>query len=1015
MTLPRSVERLIQILSDHFDHYKSTSYNETQLRREFLDPLFKALGWDIDNEAGYASLYKDVVHEDAIKIGGSTKAPDYCFRIGGTRKFFLEAKKPSASIKDSIPAAYQLRRYAWSAKLALSILSDFEEFSVYDTRVRPFPTDKSSTARVFYCTFDEYHEKWEEIASIFSRESVLKGSFDKYADAAKKNRGTAEVDDAFLEEIERWRELLAKNIAFRNAGLSERDLNFAIQKIIDRIIFLRICEDRGTEDYGRLRELRAGSNTYESMRDYFIEADARYNSGLFHFKDEHGYQSEPDRLTLDIRIDDKPLKDILRNLYYPESPYEFSVLPADILGQVYERFLGKTISLSPGHKAKIEEKPEVRKAGGVYYTPTYIAEYIVENTLGSLLNGTNKSLPSPITVSKAAELKILDPACGSGSFLIVAYQYLLDWHQARYIENADHHARGKNPKIYQSSGGEYRLTTKERKRILINNIFGVDIDPQAVEVTKLSLLLKILEGETEQIVQRDWVKQRERILPDLGKNIHCGNSLVEPDFYRNKQAQLLDQDARIKINALDWQSTFLETMARGGFDCVIGNPPYVRQEGLKELKDYFSEKYLAASGTADLYVYFLEKAVRLLRDNGRASYVVSSSFLKTNFGKPLRRTLKEHAAVTQITDFGGLPVFERAKDTYVCVPQFQKTKQPAKIVIRRIDSLNPIERDEQLYAAGYKVPHARFSEAEWSLRTDAEDRLFNRLLNDFPPLGETGVSLRYGIKTGFNEAFVLSNVEREEIISEDKRSAEIIFPLRGGRDCRRYLIEPKNEWLIFTRRGTDISHYPAIERHLQQWKEDLTPKTSRTQKRGRKPGRYKWFEIQDDVVYWKVFTRPKIIFPDICRFPRFCIDEENLFLTNTGYAIDSNDKYLLGFLNSRLFWWLIGQISIPFGTRAGEFRYRLIAQYMNRVPVKVIDPKHKSDKKKKDQVVDLVDRMLKLKQELSDEKNPQTGKFLGAQITSIDFDIEKLISDLFELTDDEIMLIEEKSFRTPKR
>ncbi|MEK7206373.1 MAG: type I restriction enzyme HsdR N-terminal domain-containing protein, partial [Pseudomonadota bacterium] len=250
MAAPKEILDLVRRFDEHKEAYKSGQYNETQLRREFLDPFFKALGWDIDNAQGHAEQYKDVIHEDSIKIGGNTKAPDYCFRIGGARKFFLEAKKPSIFIKQEIPPAYQLRRYAWSAKLPLSILSDFEEFAIYDCRIRPQQEDKASTARVFYCTYDQYAEKWDEIAAIFSKEAVLKGSFDKYAETNKRKKGTTEVDAAFLDEIESWRVHLAQNIALRNPELSQAALNYSVQQTIDRIIFLRICEDRGIEPYG---------------------------------------------------------------------------------------------------------------------------------------------------------------------------------------------------------------------------------------------------------------------------------------------------------------------------------------------------------------------------------------------------------------------------------------------------------------------------------------------------------------------------------------------------------------------------------------------------------------------------------------------------------------------------------------------------------------------------------------------------------------------------------------------
>jgi len=279
---PQEIIDLVARFELHVEAYKAGHYNETQLRRDYLDPFFKALGWDIDNSSGHAEAYRDVIHEDAVRIGAGLKAPDYGFRVGGTRKFFLEAKKPSVFIKEDIAPAYQLRRYVWTAKLPLSILSDFEEFAIYDCRVRPAKTDKASTARIFYCNYRDLPEKWDYIAAIFSKDAVLKGSFNKFAAENKAKRGTAEVDAAFLEEIERWRKELAQNLALRNAALTQRELNFAVQRIIDRIIFLRIAEDRGLEEYGRLVKLTERPAIYSQLCKLFKAADARYNSGLFH-------------------------------------------------------------------------------------------------------------------------------------------------------------------------------------------------------------------------------------------------------------------------------------------------------------------------------------------------------------------------------------------------------------------------------------------------------------------------------------------------------------------------------------------------------------------------------------------------------------------------------------------------------------------------------------------------------------------------------------------------------------
>ncbi len=394
-----------------------------------------------------------------------------------------------------------------------------------------------------------------------------------YAEADRLKKGTAGVGEAFLREIESWRDLLARNIALRNPSLSQRELNAAVTLTINRIIFLRICEDRGIEPYGQLQTLLNGAGVYARLVEIFYRAGDRYNSGLFHFLPEKDRQSPPDNLTLALAIDDKALKEIFRGLYDPDSPYEFSVLPADILGRVYEQFLGKVIRLTAGHQAKVEDKPEVKKAGGIFYTPKYIVDYIVGGTVGKLLTGR--------TPAQADRLKVLDPACGAGSFLIQAYQHLLDWYRDKYVEGGPKkRARGKKPVLYQAAGGEWRLTTAERKRILLNSIFGVDIDPQAVEVTKLSLLLKVLEGESGGTLMDRLKPFHGHALPDLSANIRCGNSLIGPDYYSG--AQLDPQgDDQSRINAFDWsgEKGFPEIMRSGGFDAVIGNPPWISLSG----------------------------------------------------------------------------------------------------------------------------------------------------------------------------------------------------------------------------------------------------------------------------------------------------------------------------------------------------------------------------------------------------------------------------------------------------
>lgn len=640
MPAPQAVLTLIENFERNLDAYRNGNYNETQVRRDFIDPFFKALGWDMDNSLGYAEAYRDVIHEDAIKVGISTRAPDYSFRVGGQRKFFLEAKKPSVSVKDAVEPAFQLRRYAWSAKLPLSIVTDFEELAIYDCRQKPDKNDKASKSRLFYCTFRDYPEKWDEIAAIFSKDAVLKGSFDKYAVSTKGKRGTTEVDSAFLEEIEGWRDLLARNIALRNSDLSQRELNFAVQQTIDRIIFLRICEDRGIEPYGRLMALQNGNNVYGRLREMFRAADDRYNSGLFHFSKEKSRAGAPDELTLHLDVDDKPLKEVFKNLYYPDCPYEFSVLGADILGSVYEQFLGKVIRLTAGNRAVVEDKPEVKKAGGVFYTPAYIVQYIVQHTVGKLLESK--------TSKQAAGISILDPACGSGSFLIGAYQYLLDWYLARYVEEgAEKHSKGKAARICPTAHGEWRLTTAEKKRILLEHIYGVDIDTQAVEVTKLSLLLKVLEGESGESLNSQMKLFQERVLPDLDRNIQCGNSLIGPDFY---DGQLdLDEEAAQRINVFDWQAAFPQIFKAGGFDAVIGNPPYgFHQIHSAHVKPYLKKKFDVTHGSFEHYFLFYEATLKLLKMSGIHGFIVPVTWLTIPSAYSLRKFILDNFWVREI-------------------------------------------------------------------------------------------------------------------------------------------------------------------------------------------------------------------------------------------------------------------------------------------------------------------------------------------------------------------------------
>ena len=451
----------------------------------------------------------------------------------------------------------------------------------------------------------------------------------------------------------------------------------------------------------------------------------------------------------------------------------------------------------------------------------------------------------------------------------------------------------------------------------------------------------------------------------------------------------------------------MEPEWEGGFDAVIGNPPYVRQESLSEFKRYFEEHYEAFHGTADLYAYFMERGVKLLRGGGLFSIIVSSSFLRATYGEPLRRTLKKHAAVRRIVDFGGLAVFANAKDTYACIPLLEKGAKPGPVEVSKVASLKNLKLAEHVAAKQYTIPHERLSPQAWSLKSDAEAAVFTKVMKAGRPLGEY-VEKRFvrGVTTGLNDAFIIDAETKRRLIAKDKRSAELIHPLLAGEDIRRYIFHETGLWLIFTRRGVDIDRYPAIQEHLAQWKDDLTPKRDKTVKRGRKPGRYEWYEIQDDVAYHEVFDGPKIVFPDICKGPRFSLDTGDHYLANTAYCLGTDDLYLLGLLNSRLFWFAIGNISIPFGIRAGEYRYRLIYQYMEKVPILVIDPSNAADKLRYDKMVTLVEQMLALHRQLAASRTPHEQTAIERQIVASDGQIDRLVYQLYGLSEEEIRIVE---------
>ena len=978
------LSQLTELFERNRKQYNTSAYDEANTRTDFIDKFFELLGWDIRNEQGYSEQYREVVREDKVTIGGKVKAPDYAFRIGGVRKFFVEAKKPSVNIKDDLEPAFQVRRYGYTAKLPLCILTDFEEFAVYDTRIKPSPSDKSSTARIFYCTFDEYHKYFDFIFNTFSKEAILKGSFDTYIQENKNKKGTSEVDKELLKLIESWRTDIAKNIALRNPSLNIYHLNTAVQKIIDRIIFLRIAEDKEMEEYGTLLgicgQLRPVPNScttssqktfdshetesgtvYQKLQAVFDKANAKYNSGLF----------KPHDWLRSLIIDDAVLSSIITGLYYPECPYEFSILPVEILGNIYEQFLGKIIKFrniggrvssdrtNTRHTALIEEKPEVKKAGGVYYTPQYIVRYIVENTLGVKIKGQ-----SPDAI---AQLKAVDPACGSGSFLVEAYQQLLNYHLDYYSSEKQRKQALKNGRIYETGKNIYKLTIEEKQRILLNNIYGVDIDGQAVEVTKLSLYLKLLENEGSETQGQLFKFSDMKLLPSLDSNIKCGNSLIGSDYYNEKDVSLFDDEAMRKINIFDWDKEFPEVFAQGGFDCVIGNPPYVfaRESGEKGMGDddktYYYSKYQTAKYQINLYHLFIEKGYLLLKDNGIFSYIIPNNWLTINSNKDLREFILQKANIS-IVNFK-YKVFEGA-DVDTCILNFENSKHN-----KTISLLECIEKAEYKLISKTETD-VFFATKEYIINIDLFKRSeFVALINKIEQ--NTCELKNYAeVKAGLQAYEVGKGIPKQTKNMKDKRvyhsrekHSDDYYQYLDGNDVKRYSITWENK------------EYLKYGKHL------AAPRNN-----------------------WDLFFSPRILVRQIPARPPYCINAcytESVMLNDRNSMniiyIKFNPKFLLGLLNSRL-------MSFWFEHKFGKLSREIFPQF--KINELASFPIPCSTEEQQSKLITLADQMLETQSRLLQAFSDEDKKLLEQRAAIIDKQIDNAVYKLYGLTEDEVKIVE---------
>lgn len=620
-----NLDRLEQLVSKYreskdYYHDPKNAYNETECRDEYINPLLECFGWDVHNTKGKLPQYKEVVVE---KFSNSAERPDYTLTLNGVSRIFVEAKKPGVDITRETEPAMQTRKYGWNAKHALAILTNFEHLLIYDTTNKPEEGDDASTSLYRRYSYEEYVEKYEEIAALISRENVYSGQYDEFVKTDFQNgaRFSTEIDETFLKQINKWRleigtYLYENKEEYQNIRL----LNDTVQDFINQIIFLRICEDRKLPLYMKLYETAEDRASLQAaLTAVFKEADKQYNSGLF----------KNDRPIFDLSCD--IIFDMIESLYYPKTPYLFTIIEPGILGKIYESFLAESLVLEDGKIALAQKKEYVYKS--VVSTPVEIVRYMVKSTLEPLCKGK--------TPEEILQIKIADIACGSGVFLEEACQYLVDYCMEWYAANDRAH-------LLVVEDGVEKLPFGDKKEILTNCIYGIDIDIHAVEVSKFSLLLKLIENETEPSV-----KSSKPILPGLEDHIKCGNSLVTGE---DIDGMTLTSEALISIAPFDWQEI------NGGqkFDVIIGNPPYVKTEDIKKLHTSAElavyKKYESFYKQYDKYYLFIEKALHLINENGLVCYIVPNKFLHTESAEKLRLMMKDR--IVKLDDFGSAQLFK---------------------------------------------------------------------------------------------------------------------------------------------------------------------------------------------------------------------------------------------------------------------------------------------------------------------------------------------------------------------
>lgn len=962
-TAHASVIALIDDFKAGEAHYLSPSYTEAAVRQDFIDKFFTALGWDVAHNYQKNPFQQEVKVEKAQRQEGSQaqKRADYAFHLAPdyrTVQFFVEAKKPSRTLRQNSEDYFQTAKYGWNSQTGISMLTDFEEFVIIDCRTKP-DLDTALTNEIKYFRYTDFRDAdtFAEIYWLFSREAVLGGNLRLYVEELERSRskgkrgrqgslfgGGLSIDDSFLEYIDNIRLQMAQAFYCGNPKLNPYELAEATQRTIDRLVFMRFLEDKQIEPENLLHNIANHSKPWHKFISECKRLDAKYNGIVFkpHFIDQNAF----------LGADQDLFRDIAADLDHTNTPYDFNYIPIHILGNIYERFLGKVITVSDG-KIAIEPKPEVRKAGGVYYTPKYIVDYIVKYTIGAQIAGKSPT--------KIAEMKFADIACGSGSFLIGAYDYLLEYHKNYYNQYPT--AAEKAGCIWNAEHGVWVLSIRQKQQILLNNIYGVDIDLQAVEVSQVSLFLKLLEDETMTTANEMQVLFHEKILPDLSGNIKCGNSLIGYEILDGELA--FSADERRKINPFDFAMAFPQVFRRSesGFDALIGNPPYVKVDDKTQLA-FFKQHFNYQNYQYDLYLLFLERFHGLLKTGGKLGVIVPNTWLQSVTFTNIRKHLLNSYRWQKILHSHEHIFKDAVVDTHVLI--FDKQPLSGK-------HLFDVELVKNETATAYQQLNQKRFDKEGGiiniLASPAETDLFDKIKAQSQSLADCTIST-VGVKpfqTGKGKPKQTKDiVKTKPFVKENQSKPEGANwkPLLRGSLMHKY----ENFW-----NGDSWIQYG-------EWLAE--------------PRQPEIFSAPEKIVIRQTADRiiATVIGPDV-----ICRDNLHIVVPKT-----VNAQFALAIINSKLTDFYYYQLN----PETGEALAQVKKTHVEQLPLPLISEHNQA---LRDELIKLAGQMLTTKAEARTTLSDADRNFFNNRIEFLENKINQAVYKIYQLNEEEISLIERRA------